>query len=146
MVAKLGRLGNICFGYKIYVWEAKMFLTWGKNIFFCFRAAKFVSVQHMFHVRLNWETFALATMFPTLIASLHWKITSKFVHEKAVYHESRTCLWTFRVWRWLGKHVNANMTVWNGSTVWRWKGISLCIFFPKSRLSCAQHVFVTLAP
>ena len=62
----VAKLGNICFGRKICVWEAKMFLTPGKNIFF------FVSEQHcllpfpqhMFPVQLNWETFASAAMFP----------------------------------------------------------------------------------
>ena len=27
IVFMVAKLGNICFGYKIYVWEAKMFLT-----------------------------------------------------------------------------------------------------------------------
>ena len=40
------KLGNICFGRKICVREAKMFLTHGKNIF-CLRAAKFVSATHV---------------------------------------------------------------------------------------------------
>ena len=38
----VAKLGNICFGQKICVREAKMFLTPDKNIF-CFQAAKFVS-------------------------------------------------------------------------------------------------------
>ena len=49
MVAKLGK---ICFGRCVR--EAKMFLTSGKNIF-CFP-------QHMFSVRLNWNT----DLFPSL--------------------------------------------------------------------------------
>ena len=63
----LGKLGNICFGRKICVREAKMFLTPGKNIFY-FRAAKFVSATHVSRAcaRLNWETFASARMFPSL--------------------------------------------------------------------------------
>ena len=40
------KLGNICFGRKICVREAKFFLTPSKNIF-CFRAAKFVSATHV---------------------------------------------------------------------------------------------------
>ena len=70
-VAKLGNM-CFCFGRKICVWEAKMFLTPGKNIFCFCRAANFfffaeqqnLFLQHMFPARLNWETFASATMFP----------------------------------------------------------------------------------
>jgi len=58
----VAKLGNICFGRKICVPETKMFLTSNKNIF-CFLAAIFFP-QHMFPARLNWETFASATMFP----------------------------------------------------------------------------------
>ena len=46
MFSGVAKLGNICFGRKICVREAKMFLTPGKNIF-CFRAAKFVSATHV---------------------------------------------------------------------------------------------------
>ena len=46
MFPGVAKLGNVCFGRKIYVREAKMFLTPGKNIF-CFRAAKFVSATHV---------------------------------------------------------------------------------------------------
>ena len=38
----VAKLRNICFGRKICIREAKMFLTPGKNIC-CFRAAKFIS-------------------------------------------------------------------------------------------------------
>ena len=53
MFPGVAKLGNTCFGRKICVREAKMFLTPDKNIF-CFRAAKFVS----------------ATMFPTFSQAL----------------------------------------------------------------------------
>ena len=43
MFPGVAKLGNICFGRKTCVQEAKKFLTPGKNIFFVFRAAKFVS-------------------------------------------------------------------------------------------------------
>ena len=42
IVFMVAKLGNICFGRKLCVRKAKMFLTPGKNTF-CFRAAKFVS-------------------------------------------------------------------------------------------------------
>ena len=55
MFPGVAKLGNICFGRKICVREAKMFLTLVKNIFcfraakfFCFRAAKFVSATYAF--------------------------------------------------------------------------------------------------
>jgi len=44
MFPRVAKLGNICFGRKICVREAKMFLTPGKNIC-CFRAEKFVFRQ-----------------------------------------------------------------------------------------------------
>ena len=62
MFPGVAKLGNIGFGRKICVREAKMFLSPGKT-FFVFRAAKFVFVTHV-SARLNWETFASATMFP----------------------------------------------------------------------------------
>ena len=66
MFPGVAKLGNICFGLKICVREAKMFLTLVKNIF-CFRAVKLILFpQHTFPSRLNWETFASATMFPSL--------------------------------------------------------------------------------
>ena len=46
MFLGVAKLGNTCFGHKICVREAKMFLTPGKNIF-CFRPAKFVSATHV---------------------------------------------------------------------------------------------------
>ena len=46
MLPGVAKLGNICFGRKICVREAKMFLTPGKNIF-VFRATKFVSATHV---------------------------------------------------------------------------------------------------
>ena len=39
MFPGVAKLGNICFGRKICVWEAKMFLTTGKNNF-CFPSSK----------------------------------------------------------------------------------------------------------
>ena len=62
MLPGVAKLGNICFGRKICVREAKMFLTPGKNIF-CFPSNKNLFPEHMFTARLNWETFASATMF-----------------------------------------------------------------------------------
>ena len=58
-VAKLGnmfRTQNLCPG-------SKMFLTLDKNIFL-FSEQQNLFPQHMFPARLNWETFASATMFP----------------------------------------------------------------------------------
>ena len=46
MFPGVAKLGNICFGRKICVREAKNVLTPGKTIF-CFRAAKFVSATHV---------------------------------------------------------------------------------------------------
>ena len=68
MVAKLE---NICFGRKIFVREAKMFLTGGK---------KHVAVsdqqdlfpQQMFPARLNWETFTSATTVPCLVVHIYF--------------------------------------------------------------------------
>ena len=46
MFPGVAKLGNISFGRKICVREAKMFLTPGKSIY-CFRAAKFVSPTYV---------------------------------------------------------------------------------------------------
>ena len=46
MFPGVAKLENICFGRKICVREAKMFLTAAKT-FFVFRAAKFVSATHV---------------------------------------------------------------------------------------------------
>ena len=55
MFPGVAKLGNICFGRKICVREAKMsFVSEQQNLF----------PQHMFPARLNWETFASAAMFP----------------------------------------------------------------------------------
>ena len=62
MFPGVAKLGNTCFGRKICVREAKMFLTPGKNIF-CFRVAQFVSATHVSRAA-KLETFACATMFP----------------------------------------------------------------------------------
>ena len=65
MFPGVAKLGNICFGRKICVREAKMFLTstpGKKKILFSEQQNLFP--QHMFPARLNWETFASATMFP----------------------------------------------------------------------------------
>ena len=58
MVAKLG---NICFRRKICVGEAKMSFVSEQQYLF---------PQHMFPARLNWETFASATMVPSLARPL----------------------------------------------------------------------------
>ena len=69
-------MGNICFGRKICVREAKMFLTPGKNIF-CFRAAKFVSATHVSRAAKFGNICicknVFATMFPNLASSFHKK-------------------------------------------------------------------------
>ena len=62
MFPGVAKLGNICFGRRICVREAKMFLTPDKNIFL-FPEQQNLFPQHMFPARLNWETFASATMF-----------------------------------------------------------------------------------
>ena len=54
---------GVCFGRKICVREAKVFLTPDKNIF-CFPSSKICFRKTCFPARLNWETFASATMFP----------------------------------------------------------------------------------
>ena len=46
-------MGNIYFGRKIWVREAKMFLTPGKNNF-CFPSSK-ICFRNTFPARLNWE-------------------------------------------------------------------------------------------
>ena len=59
----VAKLGNICLGRNICVREAKMFLTpWQKTFFVSEQQNLFP--QHMVLARLNWETFASATMFP----------------------------------------------------------------------------------
>ena len=64
MFPGVAKLGNISFGRKICVREAKMFLTQGKN--FIVSKQQNLFPQHMFPARPNWETFASATMFPSL--------------------------------------------------------------------------------
>ena len=68
MFPGVAKLGNRCFGRKICVREAKMFVTPGKNIF-CFPNSK-LCFRNTFPARLNWETFASATMFPQMFPSL----------------------------------------------------------------------------
>ena len=53
---------NLCPG-------SKMSLTRDKNIFL-FSEQQNLFPQHMFPARLNWETFASATMFPSLARPL----------------------------------------------------------------------------
>ena len=65
MFPGVAKLGNVCFGRKICVREAKLFLTPGQKDFL-FSEQQNLFPQHMFPVRLNWETFASATMFPSL--------------------------------------------------------------------------------
>ena len=73
MFPGVAKLGNMCFGRKICVREAKMFLTPGKNIF-CFRAAKFVSATHVSRAaklgNICIRNNVSATMFPSLARSL----------------------------------------------------------------------------
>ena len=85
---------------KCFWLEAKtLFVSEQQNLF----------LQHMFHARLNWETFALATMFPSLARlwwcffSLHWEITSKVFSRDSGVTRVQNVSWTFPVWRWLGK-------------------------------------------
>ena len=64
MFPGVAKLGNICFGRKICVREAKMFLTpWQKQLLF---PSSKICFRNTFPERLNWETFASATMFPSL--------------------------------------------------------------------------------
>ena len=67
MFPGVAKLRNICFGRKIYVWEAKMFMTPEKNIF-CFPSSK-ICFRNTFPAPLNWETIASATTFPSLLDS-----------------------------------------------------------------------------
>ena len=73
MVPGVAKLGNICFGRRICVREAKMFLTPGKNIF-CFRAAKFVSATRVSRAAKLGNLFirndVSATTFPSLARPL----------------------------------------------------------------------------
>ena len=56
MFPGVAKLGNICFGHKnVFDSVAKTFLVSKQQNLF---------PQHMFPARLNWETFASATMFP----------------------------------------------------------------------------------
>ena len=62
---------NICFEGNICLREAKMFMTSGKKINFCFKQQN-LFLEHIFPARLwlNWETFASAnnvsaTIFPS---------------------------------------------------------------------------------
>ena len=59
------KLGNKRFGRKICVQEAKLFLTPRQKHFFVSEQQNLFP-QHMFPAQLNWETFASATMFPSL--------------------------------------------------------------------------------
>ena len=60
MVAELSALENICSGSKICVRE-------DKNVFDLRQKHFLVSEQqNLFPAQLNWETFASATMFPSL--------------------------------------------------------------------------------
>ena len=65
MFPGVAKLGNICFGRKICVREAKMFLTPDKKIFFVSEQQNLFP-QHLFPTRLNLETLESATMFPSL--------------------------------------------------------------------------------
>ena len=78
----VAKLGNICFGHKICVREAKMlFLTPGKNIF-CFQAAKFVSATYVSRVaklgNICLRNNVSATMFPSLVRPQVYAFRSSF--------------------------------------------------------------------
>ena len=63
MFPGVAKLGNICFGRKICVRKAvSVFDCRQKHYLFSEQQNLFP--QHMFPARLNWETFASATMFP----------------------------------------------------------------------------------
>ena len=65
MFPGVAKLGNICFGRKILC-------PGSKNVFdsrqkpFLFSEQQNLFPQHMSPARLNWKTFASATMFPSL--------------------------------------------------------------------------------
>ena len=73
MFPGVAKLGNICFGRKICVREAKMFLTPSKNIL-CFRTAKYVSATHVSRAakfgNICIGNNVSATMFPSLARPL----------------------------------------------------------------------------
>ena len=73
MFPEVAKLGNICFGRKICVREAKMFLTPGKNNF-CFPSSKFVSATHVYRAaklgNICIRNNVSATMFPSLARPL----------------------------------------------------------------------------
>ena len=65
MFPGVAKLGNICFGRKIVSGMQKCFWLdpWQKH--FLFPSSK-ICFRNTFLARLNWETFASATMFPSL--------------------------------------------------------------------------------
>ena len=69
MFPGVAKLGNICFGRKICVREANMFLTPVKTVF-VFRATKFVSATHVSRVAklgdICIRNNVSATIFPSL--------------------------------------------------------------------------------
>ena len=65
MFPGVAKLGNICFGRKICVREAKNVFDSRQKHFFVSEQQNLFP-QHMFPARLNWGTFASATMFPSL--------------------------------------------------------------------------------
>ena len=80
MFPGVAKLCNICFGRKLCVREAKMFLTPGKSIF-CFRAAKFVSATHVSRAaklgNICIRNNVSATMFPSLARPLEYCPSTK---------------------------------------------------------------------
>ena len=91
MFPGVAKLGNICFGRKICVREAKMFLTStpGKKNF-VFRAAKFVSATHAgkhLHRQQCFGNNVSATMFPSLARPLDSRTrttaSTRFSHRTA---------------------------------------------------------------
>jgi len=59
------KLGNICLGRKICVREA-VSVFYSRQKHFLFSVQQNLFPKHVFHARLNWETFGTATMFPSL--------------------------------------------------------------------------------
>ena len=65
MFPGVAKLWNICFGRKICVREAENVFD-SRQKHFLFSEKQNLFPQHMFPARLKWETFASATMFPSL--------------------------------------------------------------------------------
>ena len=67
----LFRTQNLCLGSKnVFDSRQKHFLFLPSSKFFFFDEQQNLFLQHMFPARLNWETFASATIFPSLARPL----------------------------------------------------------------------------